>query len=426
VSTKPHRHEVESTKGVAVLCKSEVQLAICINIIQTDLVITRTIKRELLACSKEYPAVTILGPRQSGKTTLARMTYPKHEYLSLEAPDIRQQAQQDPRGLLGMLTKGAILDEIQQAPKLLSYLQGMIDEDRRPGRFILTGSHQPMVHEAISQSLSGRTAVLELMPFSIQEASKYQKHPVSPFEWILHGFYPGLHENDLQPDRFFRSYTATYIERDIRSMIQIKDLSAFETFLRLVAGRIGQLINYASLSNDVGVSSATIKHWVSLLKASYVLFELPPWFANIRKRLVRSSKLYFCDVGLASWLLGLENPRQIERDPLRGALYENLMIMEVVKAFLNQGKEPRLYFFRDSNGNEVDLLRTTAGRHFTAIEIKSASTFQPAFLKGMDVFRKSIGPDATVEPFVWYNGDKKSKFQGTTICNPLLHGLSGI
>ena len=385
--------------------------------------ITRKIKNELLACAAEYPAVTILGPRQSGKTTLAQMTFPKLPYISLEDPDIRRQATDDPHGFFEDIQGGAILDEIQREPQLLSYLQGVIDADRKPGRYILTGSHQPMVHQAISQSLAGRTAVLELLPFTIGEVRRYKKHPQSPFEWIVQGLYPGLHENKLQPARFFRSYVATYLERDLRTMIQLKDLSRFDTFLRLMAGRIGQLVNYASLASDVGVSATTIKNWISILKASYILFELPPWFANIRKRLVKSPKLYFVDVGLVAWLLGLETPAQVERDPLRGALYENLLIMEVVKGLLNQGKEPQLFFYRDSKGNEVDLLLSSAGRSFTAIEIKSAMTFQPEFLKGLNSFGQSVGNDITVMKHVWYNGQRRLTYTGTAVDNPLLHGF---
>jgi len=281
-----------------------------------------------------------------------------------------------------------------------------------------------MVHEAISQSLAGRTAVLELLPFTVEEVRRYREHPETPFDWIHQGFYPGLHENRLKPTRFFRSYVATYIERDLRAMVQLKDLSRFETFLHLLAGRVGQLINYASLAADVGVSATTIKNWISILKASYILFELPPWFANIRKRLIKSPKLYFVDVALAAWLLGLETPSQIERDPLRGALYENLLIMEVAKNLLNQGKTPPLYFFRDSKGNEVDLLVSVAGRSFTAIEIKSAATFQPEFAKGIDVFFQSVDKRVNVDARIWYNGKRKTTYRDMAVANPLLHGFS--
>lgn len=388
-----------------------------------NIMITRKIEPELLVFAKEYPAITILGPRQSGKTTLARAAFPKLPYLSLEDPDIRRQAVDDPRGLLAGLETGAIFDEIQRVPNLLSYLQGIIDADRKPGRFILTGSHQPMVHQAISQSLAGRTAVLELLPFTIEEVRRYKEHPNSPFEWILQGFYPGLHQNKLRPNRFFRSYVATYLERDLRNMIQIQDLTRFDTFLRLLAGRVGQLVNYSALASDVGVTSTTIKSWISILKASYILFELPPWFANIRKRLVKSPKLYFVDTGLAAWLLGLESSEQVERDPLRGALYENLLIMETVKRIMNNGKQPQLYFYRDDKGNGVDLLASSAGRAFHAIEIKSAATFQPEFIKGLKAFERSLPDKTPITRQVWYNGERKLTYEETTVSNPLLHGF---
>lgn len=388
--------------------------------------ITREITTELTECAREYPAVTILGPRQSGKTTLARMAFPGHSYISLEDPDTRAHAESDPRGLLASCGENVIIDEIQRQPDLLSYLQGMIDSNRTPGRFILTGSHQPLLHQAVSQSLAGRTAVLELYPFSISEARLYKRESGSVYERMLLGFYPGLHENMLKPERFFRSYMATYIERDLRTLTQIKDLSQFNTFLRLLAGRVGQLVNYTSLANDVGVSSTTIKSWVSILKASYILYELPPWFANVRKRLVKSPKLYFVDVGLAAWLLGIETAEQLERDPLRGNLYENLLIMDAVKTLLNKGKRPQFYFFRDSHGSEVDLVSTTNARDFHAVEIKSASTFQPGFIKGIDVFEQTVPAGAVVTREVWYGGDAKLCYNQTDILNPLIHKRSGL
>jgi len=385
--------------------------------------ILRDINDELQACADEYPAVTILGPRQSGKTTLAKGTFSHLSYISLEEPDVRRQAIDDPRGLLAGLNDGAVLDEIQRVPELLSYLQTMIDADRRPGRFILTGSHQPMVHRAISQSLAGRTAVLELLPFTVDEVRRYETCPESPFDWIIQGFYPGLHENKLKPSRFFRSYVATYLERDLRDMIQLKDLTQFDRFLRLLAGRVGQLVNYSALANDVGVSSTTIKNWISILKASYILFELPPWFVNIRKRLTKSSKLYFIDVGLAAWLLGLETPAQVQRDPLRGSLYENLLIIETAKIIRNRGAQPQLYFYRDNKGNEVDLLISSADRMLTAIEIKSAATFHPEFLNGLHAFRRALPDKISLSGRTWFNGEGKSSYDNVTVSNPLLHGF---
>jgi len=385
-----------------------------------QIMIKRNISDELLACAAEYPAVTILGPRQSGKTTLARSTFPSLPYLSMEDPDTRQRALNDPRGLLGVHTDGIILDEIQRVPELISYLQGVIDENRTPGRYILTGSHQPMVHQAVTQSLAGRTAVLELLPFSFNEVLRYKDRRNTAFDLVYRGFYPGVHENNLTPERFYRSYLSTYVERDIRQLIHLKDLTRFDIFIRLIAGRVGQLVNYSSLANDVGVSSTTVKSWVAILKASYILFELPPWFSNIRKRLVKSPKIYFADVGLAAFLLGINNAQQAERDPLRGNLYENLLIMDAVKQELNKGRRPQFYFYRDSNGNEVDLLQLTNGREFAAIEIKSSQTFQPEFLKGLDSFEDVIGKDTEVKRSLWYNGAESFNYKNTEISNPLM------
>jgi len=385
--------------------------------------IPRQIQHELLLCAQEYPAVTLLGPRQSGKTTLAQMAFPNHAYCTLEDPDTRRQANDDPRGLLASFASGVILDEIQRVPSLLSYLQGIIDKEQKSGQFVLTVSHQPQVHEAITQSLAGRTAMLELLPFSVEEIQHYKRPALSPFQMITQGFYPRLHDQQLRPGRFFSSYLSTYIERDLRALIHLKDLTRFEQFLRLLAGRIGQLVNYSSLASDVGVSSTTIKSWISVLKTSFILFELPPYFSNIRKRIVKSSKLYFIDVGLAAWLLGIESPEQAERDPLRGALYENLLILEVVKSMLNQGKRPTIYFYRDAKGNEVDLL-ISSGQAFSAIEIKSAKTFQPEFIHGIEHFKSTFSTKMTIQGYVWYNGDRTTSYQDTQICNPLLHGFT--
>jgi predicted AAA+ superfamily ATPase len=384
--------------------------------------ITRSIQKELSVCAKEYPAVTILGPRQSGKTTLSRMAFPDHAYCSLEEPDARRQAQNDPKGLLGSFSGGVILDEIQRVPELLSYLQGMIDENPEPGRFILTGSHQPQVHQAVSQSLAGRTAMLELLPFSMDEIEQYDRDADSPYDMIIKGFYPRLHDNQLRPSRFYGSYLSTYIERDIRALINLKDLTQFEEFLRLVAGRIGQLINYSSIAGDVGVSSTTIKHWVSVLKASYILFELPPYYTNIRKRVMKSSKLYFVDVGLAAWLLELKTAGQVQRDPLRGALYENLLIAEVVKRILNRGERTNLHFYRDAKGNEVDLLIPKAGQ-CVAIEIKSGQTFQPEFMSGIEHFKNAYQSERAVDAIIWYNGQRQTKYKDADVRNPLTHGF---
>jgi predicted AAA+ superfamily ATPase len=378
--------------------------------------ITRHISEELIKCAGEYPVVTILGPRQSGKTTLVQMTFPDRPYFSLEDPDVRVAADADPRGFLSQTEGGAILDEIQRLPALLSYIQGIVDEDRRPGRFILTGSHQPRLHEAISQSLAGRTAMLTLWPFSVSELRCY-KSTWGPFELTVRGCLPRLHEEGLEPRRFFNGYLQTYVERDVRALIQVRDLAQFQEFLILLAGRVGQVVNLASLSNDVGVSSTTIRNWLSVLKASFVVFELPPFFENVRKRVIKSPKVYFTDVGLAAFLLGIHTEEQVVRDPLRGSLYENLVITDIVKGALNRGIRPEVYFFRDSHGNEVDLLIREKGE-ITPVEIKSAGTFSTDFLKGLERFR-TLGLDRVNPGAVLYGGERRFLIRGVRILNPL-------
>ncbi|GAB4297986.1 MAG: ATP-binding protein [Desulfuromonadia bacterium] len=378
--------------------------------------ITRDITQELLRSAAEYPVVTILGPRQSGKTTLTRMTFPDRPYFSLEDPDIRMAAEADPRGFLAQMEGGGVLDEVQRLPVLLSYLQGMVDKTRKRGRFILTGSHQPQLHEAISQSLAGRTAMLALWPFSLHEIRRYDS-ALDPFDLIYRGFFPRLHEEGLEPRRFFNGYLQTYVERDVRALIQLRDLSLFQKFLTLLAGRVGQIVNLASLGGDVGASATTIRNWLSVLKASYVVFELPPFFENVQKRVIKSPKIYFTDVGLAAFLLGIHTAEQASRDPLRGNLYENLVIADIVKSAMNRGIRPEIYFFRDSHGNEIDLLIREKGM-LTPVEIKSAATFSTDFVKQLEWFQ-TLGVKRVLPGTVLYNGERPFDVRGVRILNPL-------
>ncbi len=381
--------------------------------------IQRKILTELLEAASEYPVVTVVGPRQSGKTTLVRAACPDRAYISLEDPEVRLNAQTDPRGFLADLQNGAILDEIQRTPVLLSYIQGIVDQSKRRGLFILTGSHQPLLHEAVSQSLAGRTAMLNLLPFSFKELQTYQSW-TDPYDLILKGGYPRLHDEHLKPERFFNSYVQTYLERDVRALINLKDLTRFQRFLVLLAGRTGQIVNYSSLSNDVGVSSNTIKEWISVLKASYVVYELPPFFENIRKRMIKSPKLYFIDTGLACHFLGIQTAGQVKRDPLRGSLFENWLVMDIIKGLQNQGMHPDLYFYRDSHGHEVDLIMRRA-RQCLPVEIKSASTFDSDFVKGLNQFQNS-GVNNVLPGMVLYNGDLDFTNHDVRVFNYIKHG----
>ncbi len=385
--------------------------------------IPREITEELMASVREYPAATVLGPRQSGKTTLVRMAFPGMPYVSLEDPDVRMAAQADPRGFLNGMPEGAILDEVQRLPELLSYVQGIVDETAKNGLFVLTGSHQPEVHEAVSQSLAGRTAVLTLLPFSLTELRSYKKR-WDAYELMVKGGFPRLHHQNLSTQRFFNGYVQTYVERDVRSLLNVKDLNRFQQFLTLLAGRVGQVINYTSLGNDIGLSGPSVKSWMSVLEASFVLFELPPFFENIGKRVVKSPKIYFTDTGLLAYLLGIETPDQARRDPLRGGLYENLVILEILKGFYNRGRRPQLFFYRDSQGNEVDLL-IKRGRQLIPVEIKSAQTFSRSFLKGIQTFR-GLSRDCAPEGLVLYDGAEPFQVNDVKVRNLLRHGLEGV
>ncbi|MCY3680642.1 MAG: ATP-binding protein [Gemmatimonadetes bacterium] len=348
--------------------------------------ILRQIARELAATANEFPVVTIIGPRQAGKTTLARMQFPNHAYANLEAPDIRLLATSDPNAFFSQFPPPVIIDEIQRVPELLSTIQVLADSNPQRGQYILTGSHQLRLQEAVAQSLAGRTALLRLLPLSISEL-KATGITHTRDEFIYQGFMPRLYNEKINPTRLYRNYCQTYIERDIRQMINLRRLTDFENFTRLLAGRVGQILNLSSLSNDVGVSSTTLKEWLSVLEASHTIFRLNPYFENFGKRIIKSPKIYFIDVGLASYLLGIESPALATRDPLIGNLFENMVVIEALKARLNAGKEPELYFYRDNKGNEVDLL-FRQNRQLIPIEIKSAMTFNPEFAKGIAQFQK--------------------------------------
>lgn len=361
-----------------------------------------------------YPVVTLVGPRQVGKTTLAKTIFPDKTYVNLEDPDLLEFALHDSRGFMAQFPDGAILDEIQNAPKLLSYIQVIVDEKKQKGQFILTGSQQLDLGEAVSQSLAGRTAIISLLPCSIAEL-KLQNIDLDLDDYLLRGFLPDAYAQAIEPQMVYGNYVRTYLERDVRKMTKVHDLMLFQKFMRLCAGRVGCILNQDNLANEVGISSTTVNHWLSILEASYLIFRIPPYFENFGKRLIKSPKLYFFDVGLVSYLINIETKGQMSRDPLRGNLVENLVVLELMKARLNQGLEPNLYFFRDNHKNEVDIIYKKA-HELTPIEIKSASSFDRSFLKGLHYFRQ-LAAGRVPEGYCVYGGPHSYQVDGFYLLN---------
>ena len=368
--------------------------------------IKRHVEQKLLKFIKQYPVLMLTGPRQSGKTTLCKMALPDKPYVSLESPDNREYALSDPKGFLSEYPKGVIIDEAQHAPELFSYIQGIVDEKKKNGMFVLTGSQNFQLLNKVKQSLAGRTAILKLLPFSIREIKPIIKK-MSLNEVLLSGFYPRIYDEKLEPQHALSFYFETYVERDVRSLLNIKDLSSFQKFVRLCAGRVGQLLNLSSLGNEAGVSHTTAREWLSLLEASYIVFLLPPHYKNYNKRITKAPKLYFYDVGLASHLLGIETVKQMQRDPLRGSLFENLVVIEFLKKQYEEASRANLSFFRDSNQNEVDLI-LPSGNALWAVEIKSGQTIASDFFKGLNYF-KGVNKEDHLKNFVVYGGDQTQK-----------------
>lgn len=369
----------------------------------------RVLEPHLIRLANQYPVVTITGPRQSGKTTLCRKVFPKHAYINLEDLETRYQAQQDPKGFLKQYSDGVILDEIQRVPSLTSYIQVLVDEETHPGKFILTGSQQFEISNTVNQSLAGRTALLKLLPFSYQELYGSTKVPIDVM--LYAGFYPRIHDRHLNPSEALSFYLATYVERDIRALANIKDLAAFERFLKLCAANIGQLINFSNLGNDCGVDQKTVQHWLTLLEASYIVFQLQPHYQNFRKRLTKSSKLYFYDTGLAAYLLGVSSAKQLQHHPARGNLFENFVILEFLKNRFNTIKDKNLYFFRDQTGNEIDLI-LDYGNHYIPIEIKSSQTINQSFFKGLTFYEELAGAQ---EKYLIYGGDNNKPWNKVSV-----------
>jgi predicted AAA+ superfamily ATPase len=378
----------------------------------------RPIPRIAAAAARErlagFPILTITGPRQSGKTTLSRLLAPELPYLSLEDPDTRAFATEDPRAFLRQVGDGAILDEVQRAPELFSYLQAVVDADRRMGRFILTGSSQFELIGSITQSLAGRASLLHLLPFSYAELQAAGRAPTSVNALLHAGFFPPIHDRRVDPTVWLQDYLSTYLERDVRQILNIQDLATFQRFIQLCAGRIGQLLNITSLAADTGITRVTAESWLSVLQASHLVFLVRPWFSNLNKRLVKSPKLYFCDPGLAAWFVGVRTPAHISAHPQRGALFENWIMTELLKAQTNHGLKPTLHFLRDKEGHEIDALIETGPDTFHAVEIKSGETIASDFFSGLDYWRAKLTRQ-TITPWLIHGGTALQQREKATV-----------
>ena len=380
----------------------------------------RTLAKKLKEAAEQYPVVTLTGPRQSGKTTLVKMTFPDYDYRSLEEPDNRAFALEDPRGFLSQFAETVILDEIQRTPDLFSYIQAIVDTKDISGQFILTGSQNFLLLQKVSQSLAGRCAVLHLLPFSLSELK--QRRPLSvniigrklpsknrslneEFSSVLFkGFYPRIHDKSLHPVDWLGNYFQTYIERDVRDVLNVGDLETFSRFVRLCAGRNGQLLNLSSLANDCGITHTTSKRWISILEASFIVFLLRPHFKNFSKRLIKSPKLYFLDSGLLCYLLRIRSAGDLRIHALYGSIFESYVISELLKNYMNRGEEHAIYFWRDSTGNEIDVL-IDEGDKLIPMEIKAGQTVASDFFKGIR-FWKKLTADIGQEAALVYGGDK--------------------
>lgn len=354
--------------------------------------------------ARGYPVLAITGPRQSGKTTLARAVFPRKRYVTLEDPDERAFADEDPRGFLGRFPDGAILDEVQRCPALFSYLQGWVDADRRMGRFVLTGSQQFGLLAQITQSLAGRVGLVQLLPFTYPELKQVKIAPHDLNVLLWQGLYPAMYDRELEPARWFANYVMTYVERDVRQLLEVRNLAQFQKFLRMCAARNGQLLNLSSLGSDCGISHVTARSWLSILEAGYIVHLLQPHHVNFGKRLVKAPKLYFYDTGLVAYLLGIRDPDHLSIHPARGALFEAFVIGELLKHRYNQGLPSNLYFWRNNMGDEVDVL-VEEGSGLQPVEIKSGQTLVADHLTSLKKWLAIAGQTA-VEPRLVYGGNE--------------------
>jgi len=390
--------------------------------------IRRHLTTALRKAAKDYPVVTLTGPRQSGKTTLVRSVFSKHDYVSLEDPDERSFALEDPRGFLRQFRGRVVLDEVQRAPELPSYIQGIVDEMDRPGQFVLTGSQNLLLLDTISQSLAGRTSMLHLFPFARSELKRRAPMSISDvgrvaprstgddadlFDTLFRGFYPRIHDKGLDPQNWLCNYYQTYVERDVREVLNVGDLETFGRFIRLCAGRCGQLLSLSSLAADCGVSHATARRWLSTLETGFLVYLLRPHHRNFNKRLVKSPKLYFLDTGLLCYLLRIRTPEDLVSHALRGAIFETFVVSELLKNYHNRGEQPDLYFWRDSAGHEVDLI-IERGDRLIPVEVKSGETVAGDFFRALDFWRRLPG-QAECAASVVYGGGRSFKRKGVVV-----------
>lgn len=372
--------------------------------------IPRTAAESLNELAAGFPAVAILGPRQSGKTTLARATFGDLAYVSLEDPDEQAFALEDPRGFLSRFEDGAILDEIQRAPQILSYLQRVLDERPTPGRFILTGSQQFGLMAGITQSLAGRVGTLELLPFSLAELTAAGRAPKSLEALLFAGLYPPVHDREVAPERWFAAYVRTYVERDVRQMINVRDLSVFQRFVRMCASRSGQLVNLSGLAADCGIRHNTARAWLSVLEASFIIHRLQPHHRNFEKRMIKTPKLYFHDVGLAAWLLGIRSAAELSTHSMRGPLFETWAINETLRAWTHRAHRCPAFFWRDRAGHEVDLL-IERGQRLLPVEIKSGQTTTRDQVAGLNRYVDLAG-ELAYAPTLLFGGAGRMRRSG--------------
>ncbi len=371
----------------------------------------------LKKAAQQFPIVGVMGPRQSGKTTLTKSTFPTYTYITLEDLDVKLQAKEDPRKFFATYGQGEglIIDEIQEVPELFSYLQGIVDKEHKPGFFIITGSQNFLMHEKITQTLAGRIALLTLLPLTIAELENAQLLPASCEPLMIKGLYPRVYAYDLDLDLWFSNYISTYVERDVRQIINIGDMLSFQKFLKLCAAHTGNIVNYASLARDCDITPHTAKAWLSVLEASYIIKLLPPYYKNYNKRLIKSPKMYFYDPGLATFLLGIRNAQDLYTHPLRGALFETLIMSELHKCYYNEGKIPPLYFWRDIQGHEVDCIVEVSFDKLLAIEIKSSMTAMSGVFRGLIDFNTITGQSDKSSFLVYAGSEDQMRTHGTVI-----------